>query len=150
MELGGHAPLVIFPDVDPEQAAKVTAVGKFRNNGQVCISPTRIYVHEAIRKPFRQEGLVTGPRDGPIEWLDNPLARVILDVSALRKRNPAARRATPRMNECGRMGPSGRASSRNETTRNAGAVSHHRAIPPRDRPRSPNHRRCGVARRRCG
>lgn len=54
MELGGHAPVVIFPDADPEQAAKVTAIGKFRNNGQVCISPTRIYVHEAIRKDFTE------------------------------------------------------------------------------------------------
>ena len=52
LELGGHAPVVIFPDVDPEQAAKVTAIGKFRNNGQVCISPTRIYVHEKIRSDF--------------------------------------------------------------------------------------------------
>lgn len=54
LELGGHAPIIIFPDVDPEQAAKVTAIGKFRNNGQVCISPTRIYVHEAIRKDFTE------------------------------------------------------------------------------------------------
>lgn len=54
LELGGHAPVVIFPDVDPEQAAKVTAIGKFRNNGQVCISPTRIYVHEKICKRFTE------------------------------------------------------------------------------------------------
>ena len=54
MELGGHAPIVIFPDADPEQAAKVTAVGKFRNNGQVCISPTRIYVHDKIRDAFTE------------------------------------------------------------------------------------------------
>ncbi|MFN3651873.1 MAG: NAD-dependent succinate-semialdehyde dehydrogenase [Armatimonadota bacterium] len=54
LELGGHAPVVIFPDVSPEQAAKVTAIGKFRNNGQVCISPTRIYVHQAIRKEFTE------------------------------------------------------------------------------------------------
>lgn len=67
MELGGHAPVVIFPDVDPEQAAKVTAIGKFRNNGQVCISPTRIYVHQEIRKDFTEaaveysRGLKIGP-----------------------------------------------------------------------------------------
>lgn len=54
MELGGHAPVIIFPDVDPEQAAKVTATGKFRNNGQVCISPTRIYVHRDIRQDFTE------------------------------------------------------------------------------------------------
>jgi succinate-semialdehyde dehydrogenase/glutarate-semialdehyde dehydrogenase len=52
MELGGHAPVIIFPDVSPEQAAKVTSIGKFRNNGQVCISPTRIYVHHDIRREF--------------------------------------------------------------------------------------------------
>jgi len=67
LELGGHAPVVIFPDVDPEQAAKVTALGKFRNNGQVCISPTRIYVHEDVRKEFTEaaveysRGLKIGP-----------------------------------------------------------------------------------------
>ena len=67
MELGGHAPVVIFPDVDPEQAARVTTVGKFRNNGQVCISPTRIYVHEEIRRDFTEaavefsRGLKIGP-----------------------------------------------------------------------------------------
>src|SRR5207248_2430767 len=54
LELGGHAPVVIFPDADPEQAAKVTSIGKFRNNGQVCISPTRIYVHDRIRKQFTE------------------------------------------------------------------------------------------------
>jgi succinate-semialdehyde dehydrogenase/glutarate-semialdehyde dehydrogenase len=54
LELGGHAPVVIFPDADPEQAAKVTAIGKFRNNGQVCISPTRIYVHRDIRREFTE------------------------------------------------------------------------------------------------
>jgi succinate-semialdehyde dehydrogenase / glutarate-semialdehyde dehydrogenase len=52
LELGGHAPVIVFPDVDVEAAAKVTTVGKFRNMGQVCISPTRIYVHDRIRKEF--------------------------------------------------------------------------------------------------
>ncbi|MBI3910817.1 MAG: NAD-dependent succinate-semialdehyde dehydrogenase [Armatimonadetes bacterium] len=54
LELGGHAPVIVFPDVDIEQAAKVTAVGKFRNNGQVCIAPNRIYVHDAVRKNFTE------------------------------------------------------------------------------------------------
>jgi succinate-semialdehyde dehydrogenase / glutarate-semialdehyde dehydrogenase len=52
LELGGHAPLIVFPDVDVEAAAKVTTIGKFRNMGQVCISPNRIYVHDRIRKDF--------------------------------------------------------------------------------------------------
>ena len=54
LELGGHAPVIIFPDVDVESAAKVAVTGKFRNNGQVCISPTRFYAHETIRDQFTE------------------------------------------------------------------------------------------------
>lgn len=54
LELGGHAPVIVFPDVDVETAARVTAIGKFRNMGQVCISPTRIYIHDQIRKDFTE------------------------------------------------------------------------------------------------
>ncbi len=46
MELGGHSPVVVFEDADPEKAADTIAAFKYRNSGQVCISPTRFYVHE--------------------------------------------------------------------------------------------------------
>ena len=46
MELGGHSPVVVFEDADPEKAADTIAAFKYRNAGQVCISPTRFYVHE--------------------------------------------------------------------------------------------------------
>ena len=46
MELGGHSPVVVFEDADPEKAADIIAGFKYRNAGQVCISPTRFYVHE--------------------------------------------------------------------------------------------------------
>jgi len=52
MELGGHGPVIIFEDADAEQAAEVCAATKFRNCGQVCISPTRFYVHEARYDAF--------------------------------------------------------------------------------------------------
>ena len=54
LELGGHAPVVIFDDVDPQEAAKTSVFGKFRNNGQVCIAPTRFYIHEKLRRPFTE------------------------------------------------------------------------------------------------
>lgn len=54
MELGGHAPVIVHRDADPVAAAKATAAAKFRNCGQVCISPSRFYVHESIRQPFEQ------------------------------------------------------------------------------------------------
>jgi succinate-semialdehyde dehydrogenase/glutarate-semialdehyde dehydrogenase len=52
MELGGHGPVIVFADADPEKAAAVCAATKFRNCGQVCISPTRFYVHEKSYDAF--------------------------------------------------------------------------------------------------
>ncbi|MDO8878305.1 MAG: NAD-dependent succinate-semialdehyde dehydrogenase [Pseudolabrys sp.] len=46
MELGGHSPVVVFDDFDPEKAADIISAFKYRNAGQVCISPTRFYVQE--------------------------------------------------------------------------------------------------------
>jgi succinate-semialdehyde dehydrogenase/glutarate-semialdehyde dehydrogenase len=54
LELGGHAPLIVFPDADPAQVAKAAVIGKFRNNGQVCIAPSRFFVHRDVHKPFTE------------------------------------------------------------------------------------------------
>jgi succinate-semialdehyde dehydrogenase/glutarate-semialdehyde dehydrogenase len=52
MELGGHAPAIVFEDADVERAAKLLAGAKFRNAGQVCVSPTRFLVQEKIYGRF--------------------------------------------------------------------------------------------------
>ncbi len=52
MELGGHSPVVVFDDADVEKAADTIAGFKYRNAGQVCISPTRFYVQEQSYKKF--------------------------------------------------------------------------------------------------
>ena len=52
MELGGHAPVVIFDDADIALAAKTMVASKFRNAGQVCVSPTRFLVQEGVYKDF--------------------------------------------------------------------------------------------------
>jgi succinate-semialdehyde dehydrogenase / glutarate-semialdehyde dehydrogenase len=54
MELGGHAPVLVFDDVDPVEIGTLCARTKFRNAGQVCISPSRFYVHESIKAPFEK------------------------------------------------------------------------------------------------
>ncbi|OWK47138.1 NAD-dependent succinate-semialdehyde dehydrogenase [Fimbriiglobus ruber] len=77
LELGGHAPFIVFPDADPEIVAKAAVLGKFRNNGQVCISPSRFFVHKDVEKRFTEvaveeakklklgngldEGVIVGP-----------------------------------------------------------------------------------------
>jgi len=52
MELGGHAPVIVFDDSDVEAAAKSMTFMKFRNAGQVCISPTRFLVQEGVFAKF--------------------------------------------------------------------------------------------------
>jgi succinate-semialdehyde dehydrogenase/glutarate-semialdehyde dehydrogenase len=52
LELGGHAPFIVFDDADPEYAAKGASLVKFLNTGQACISPNRMYVHHSIADTF--------------------------------------------------------------------------------------------------
>lgn len=52
LELGGHAPVLVLEDADPIAAANACGRAKFRNAGQVCISPSRFYVHDSIYEPF--------------------------------------------------------------------------------------------------
>ena len=78
MELGGHAPVIVAEDADIALAVKAAGAAKFRNAGQVCISPTRFLVHNAIRAEFAQalvaytrtlkvgEGLTQGTTMGPL------------------------------------------------------------------------------------
>ena len=78
MELGGHAPAIVFDDADVEAAAKQLAAAKFRNAGQVCVSPTRFLVQEAAYPAFVErftalakalkvgDGMADGTQMGPL------------------------------------------------------------------------------------
>lgn len=55
MELGGHAPAIVFNDADVKFAATVLAGGKYRNAGQVCIAPTRFLIQEGVYDQFVDE-----------------------------------------------------------------------------------------------
>ena len=57
MELGGHSPAIVCADADVNVAVKILSANKFRNAGQVCISPTRFLVHESVYDQF-VEGFV--------------------------------------------------------------------------------------------
>lgn len=78
LELGGHAPFILFDDADPVHAAKGAVLVKFLNTGQACISPNRIFVPHQMVDAFTAEltkrvsamkagnGMDTGTRIGPL------------------------------------------------------------------------------------
>ena len=78
MELGGHAPVIVAEDADVALAVKASGGAKFRNAGQVCISPTRFLVHNSIKDEFVRalaahaeslklgDGLAEGTTLGPL------------------------------------------------------------------------------------
>ena len=57
LELGGNAPVLVFPDVDVSKVAKLSVEWKYRNCGQVCVSPQRFFVHESIYDAFVEGAL---------------------------------------------------------------------------------------------
>jgi len=52
MELSGHAPFIVFSDANIEKVTDMAMACKYRNNGQVCISPSRFYIHESKKEEF--------------------------------------------------------------------------------------------------
>ena len=52
MELSGHSPFIVFEDVNIDKVTDMAITAKFRNNGQVCISPNRFYIHENRKEEF--------------------------------------------------------------------------------------------------
>lgn len=55
LELGGHAPFIIFEDADIPMAVAQVMATKFRNAGQTCVCANRVYVHERVRAPFAEQ-----------------------------------------------------------------------------------------------
>ncbi|MBM7715714.1 succinate-semialdehyde dehydrogenase/glutarate-semialdehyde dehydrogenase [Bacillus thermophilus] len=55
MELGGHAPYIVFEDADLDLAVEGVLLSKFKNSGQTCISTNRVYVQESIADEFAQK-----------------------------------------------------------------------------------------------
>ena len=55
MELSGHSPFIVFDDVDIDKVTDMAIAAKFRNNGQVCISPNRFYIHESKKDEFTNQ-----------------------------------------------------------------------------------------------
>ncbi|HLV08197.1 MAG TPA: NAD-dependent succinate-semialdehyde dehydrogenase [Croceibacterium sp.] len=86
MELGGHGPVLVFGDADIDKALETAVGGKYRNCGQVCVSPTRFIVEESVYEKFRDgfverakavkvgDGLAEGTQMGPMANARRPEA----------------------------------------------------------------------------
>jgi len=107
MELGGHAPAIVFDDADLDKAVKVLSASKFRNAGQVCVSPTRFLIQDGVHDKFVSaftevaknikvgNGLEDGTQMGPLanERRITALEDLIADaVSAGAEVKPGGRR----------------------------------------------------------
>jgi len=70
LELGGNAPFIVFEDADIAAAVEGLMAAKFRNGGQTCVSPNRVYVHEAVHDRFvdKLATRVGALRVGPATW----------------------------------------------------------------------------------
>ena len=96
MELGGHGPVLVFDDVDVDQVLNTMVAAKYRNAGQVCISPTRFIVQQDVFNRFRDgfaerakalkvgNGLTDGTQMGPMANPRRPEAmdKMIADAKA--------------------------------------------------------------------
>lgn len=97
MELGGHAPVIVAEDADIALALKTAGTMKFRNAGQVCVSPTRFLVHNAVKAEFTKglvaiaeklrvaDGMADGTQMGPLANARRVTAMVALTADALAK-----------------------------------------------------------------
>ncbi|RYM02698.1 NAD-dependent succinate-semialdehyde dehydrogenase [Sporolactobacillus sp. THM7-7] len=95
LELGGHAPFIVFDDAPIDTVISELVAAKFRNNGQVCTSPNRIFIHHSILNEFTEklvsavkqvkvgnglmDGVDTGPliREDAIEKIDKQIADAV-------------------------------------------------------------------------
>ena len=79
LELGGNAPFIVFEDADVGAAVEGLLQAKFRNGGQTCVSPNRIYVHESVYEPFahRLVERVAALRLGPATIADSQIGPMI-------------------------------------------------------------------------
>ena len=97
MELGGHAPVIVAEDADIALALKTAGTMKFRNAGQVCVSPTRFLVHNAVKAEFTKglvaiaeklrvaDGMAEGTQMGPLANARRVTAMTALTADALAK-----------------------------------------------------------------
>jgi succinate-semialdehyde dehydrogenase/glutarate-semialdehyde dehydrogenase len=79
LELGGNAPFIVFEDADLDAAVEGLMVSKFRNGGQTCVCPNRVYVHHAVHDRFVEKlaSRVGALRVGPATQSDSQIGPMI-------------------------------------------------------------------------
>jgi len=97
LELGGHAPFIVFSDADPKRAATGASLVKFLNTGQACICPNRLYVHASIADAFVAELTSRVSKLKPGNGLEEGVtAGPLIDEAAMAKMEAQVSDATSR------------------------------------------------------
>ena len=112
LELGGHAPVVICSDIDVDRVAGRCALAKFKNAGQICVSPTRFYVHNSIKDRFAEVFAKTAEKLVVGHGLDHgtemgPLANARRLASVEHMQQDAIERGASLLTGGGRIGDTG-------------------------------------------
>lgn len=100
LELGGNAPFIVFEDADVPAAVEGLILAKFRNGGQTCVSPNRVYVHTAVYDRFadalgaRVKALKVGPATAPDSQIGPMINAQALDKIERHVADALARGAT--------------------------------------------------------
>lgn len=124
LELGGNAPFIVFDDADLEDAVEGLMAAKFRNGGQTCVSPNRVYVQDGVYARFaelltaRVSALVVGPATDPASQIGPMINRRALDKIAAHVADAVERGAEPL---CGGRQPHSAASTYYQPTVLSGA-----------------------------
>jgi len=99
LELGGNAPFIVFEDADLDAAVEGLMVSKFRNGGQTCVCPNRVYVHQAVHASFvdklaaRVSALRVGPASDPASQIGPMINARAVEKIARHVRDAVARGA---------------------------------------------------------
>ena len=119
MELGGHAPAIVFEDADVDQAVKILAANKFRNAGQVCVAPTRFLVQEKVYPTSSSSKFIDGAKNVKVgNGLDADTQMGPLAIRAPRHRHGQLRAGRHRQGRQGRRpAASARATRATSTSR---------------------------------
>ena len=98
LELGGHAPFIVFADADLDRAVDEAIKAKFATSGQDCLAANRFFVERPVYEDFCRRFAAGAPRRSPSgrAWTDPDIGPLMNAGAVAKQKSPRRRRARPR------------------------------------------------------